>query len=71
MKKLLKKGIECRDFFWPMHKQQVFIKKKIFKKIKFPRAELLSKNGFYIPSGINITRKQMKYVAETINSIFS
>ena len=70
IKKLLKKGIQCRDFFWPMHKQKVFIKNKIFKKNKFPTADLLSKNGFYIPSGINITKKQMKYVADSINGVF-
>ena len=42
----------------------------MFKKEKFPVADFLSKNGFYIPSGIDITKKQMKHVAESINSIF-
>jgi hydroxymethylpyrimidine pyrophosphatase-like HAD family hydrolase len=57
MKQLLKIGIQCRDFFWPMHKQNIFIKKKIFKNKNFPVANFLSKNGFYIPAGIDITKK--------------
>jgi perosamine synthetase len=70
IKKLLKMGIQCRDFFWPMHKQKIFIKYKMFKKEKFPVADFLSKNGFYIPSGIDITKKQMKHVADSISSVF-
>jgi perosamine synthetase len=70
IKKLLKKGIQCRDFFWPMHKQKIYIKKKFFKNKNFPIANLLSKKGFYIPSGINITKKEIKYVAQSINNIF-
>ena len=70
IKKLLKMRIQCRDFFWPMHKQKIFIKHKIFKKGKFPVADFLSKNGFYIPSGIDITKRQMKHVAESINGVF-
>lgn len=69
IKKLLKMGIQCRDFFWPMHKQKVFIKHKIFNKEKYPVAEFLSKNGFYIPTGINISKKEMKYIANSINDI--
>jgi perosamine synthetase len=70
MKQLLKIGIQCRDFFWPMHKQKIFIKKNVFKDKNFPIANFLSKNGFYIPSGINIKKKEMEYVAKSINKIF-
>ena len=69
IKKLLKLGIQCRDFFWPMHKQKIFIQQKTFKKEKFPVANFFSKNGFYIPTGIDITKKQMIHVAKSINSI--
>jgi perosamine synthetase len=70
MTQLLKIGIQCRDFFWPMHKQKIFIKKNVFKDKNFPIANFLSKNGFYIPSGINIKKKEMEYVAKSINKIF-
>lgn len=70
IKKLLNKGIQCRDFFWPMHKQKIFKNLKQFKNKKFPIADLLSKNGFYIPTGMSITKKEIKYIATSINKIF-
>jgi perosamine synthetase len=70
IKKLLNKGIQCRDFFWPMHKQKIFKNLKQFKNKKFPIADLLSKNGFYIPTGMRITKKEIKYIATSINNIF-
>tara|TARA_B100000767_G_scaffold272918_1_gene301686 strand:- start:52 stop:1194 length:1143 start_codon:yes stop_codon:yes gene_type:complete len=66
-KKLFKKGIETRPFFWPMHKQDIFKKNNLFKNEKYPNAEYLSKNGFYIPTGIDLTKNQLKYIANTVN----
>ena len=66
-KKLFKKGIETRPFFWPMHKQDIFKKHNLFKNEKYPNAEYLSKNGFYIPTGIDLTKNQLKYIASTVN----
>ena len=68
-KKLFKKGIETRPFFWPMHKQDIFKKLNLFKNEKYPNAEYLSNNGFYIPTGIDLTKNQLKYVADTVNSL--
>ena len=45
-KKLLRKNIETRPFFWPMHKQNIFIKMGLFKGESYPIAENLTKNGF-------------------------
>ena len=71
LKKLLKKGIQTRPFFFPMHKQNIFKKIKIFNKTqKFPNAEYLSKNGFYLPSGLGIKNCEIDYVAESLNKIF-
>ena len=70
IKKLLNKGIQCKDFFWPMHRQKIFKKTMHFRNKKFPVADLLSKNGFYIPTGINITKKEIKYISTSINNIF-
>ena len=69
-KKLLKNGIQTRDFFHPMHKQKIFLKKKIFsKKISLPVSEYLSKNGFYLPSGLGITNKEIDLVSKKVNEI--
>ena len=68
-KKLLKYGIETRPFFWPMHKQDIFKKLKLFKNEKYPISEYLSNSGFYIPSSIDLTKNQLKYIVDTINFI--
>ena len=70
-KKLLSKKIETRPFFYPMHKQDIFIKKGYFKNEKYPCSEFLSSNGFYIPSGLNLTNNQLNYVADTINKLLT
>ncbi len=70
VKKLLKKNIQTRNFFYPMHKQKIFKSKKTFNKnLKFPISEYLSKNGFYLPSGLGITNKEINYTCKMINAI--
>ena len=68
-KKLFKKGIETRPFFWPMHKQDIFKKLNLFKNEKYPNSEYLSTNGFYIPTSIDLTKKQLRYIADTVNAV--
>lgn len=67
---LNKKGIDTRDFFIPMHKQPVFNRLGLFKKEKYPVAEYLSKHGFYIPSGPDISKKQLEYICNMIKDIY-
>tara|TARA_X000000950_G_scaffold102418_1_gene129415 strand:+ start:4200 stop:5333 length:1134 start_codon:yes stop_codon:yes gene_type:complete len=70
MKKLLKHGIDTRPFFLSMNKQNIFIKNKIFKKLKMPNSEYLSKNGFYLPSGLGLKNSEINYICEILNKIF-
>ena len=65
-RKLFKQGIETRPFFWPMHKQDAFKKKNYFKNISLPNSEFISKNGFYLPSGLGLTRLELKFVKDTV-----
>ena len=69
MNYLLKKGIQSRSFFWPMHKQKIFLKMKLFANEKHPNAEFLSKKGLYLPSGLGISNKQIDIVSKTTNEI--
>ena len=69
--KLLKINIDTRSFFWPMHKQDIFKKMGLFKKEKYPVSEFLSNNGFYIPSGINLSYAKLNYIANSINQLTS
>ena len=71
MKMLLKKNIETRPFFLPMNKQKIFMKMKLFNRIKAPNSEYLSKNGFYLPSGLGITNKQIDFVIKNLLKIIS
>ena len=70
MKKLLRKGIDTRPFFVPMHKQPIFIKNKTLKKkISFKNSEYISMNGFYLPSGLGVSNKQILYVCNELKKI--
>lgn len=69
MKRMLEKGIGTRPFFFPMHNQPVFIKMSLFSKEEFPNSELLYEKGFYIPSGLAITKEQMEKVSEVLHEV--
>ena len=70
IKKLLKHNIQTRNFFYPMHKQKIFKKMKLFtKRQKFPNSDYLSQNGFYLPSGLGITSIEIDFVAKTLLKI--
>ena len=70
VKKLLENNIQTRTFFFPMHKQKIFKKMKLFsKKQKFVNAEYLSKNGFYLPSGLGISNSEIDFVGKTLAKI--
>jgi len=70
-KELLKKKIETRPFFWPMHKQIIFKKLKIFGNEKYTNAEYLSNNGFYLPSGLNLKLNELKYIVKNVKKIIN
>ncbi len=70
VRKLSYFNIQTRNFFYPMHRQKIFMKMKIFKKnSKFINADYLSKNGFYLPSGLGISNKEIDYVGKTLLNI--
>ena len=68
--KLYKHNIQTRNFFYPMHKQKIFKKMQLFpKNTKFSNAEYLSKNGFYLPSGLGISNREIDFVGNTLKKI--
>jgi len=71
-KKLKENGIDTRAFFIPLHKQPMFKKKDPrFPDIKgkYPVAEWLSENGFYLPSTSTLKKRQIRKIAKTIKKI--
>ena len=72
VKILKKKVIETRNAFVPINKQKVLIKKyKAYKKYDCVNANYIMRNGFYLPSGNNITNKQIDKICKIISSIAS
>lgn len=68
---LAKKGIGTRTFFWPMHRQPIFIKMGLFKEENYPIADKIAKKGFYIPSGLGIEKKDIETVSKAINGLLN
>jgi perosamine synthetase len=70
MRRLAGEGIDCRPFFYPMHLQPVFQKMGLFKGELYPMSEMLAERGFYIPSGVALTEREMTQVSEAVHKIF-
>lgn len=68
-KLLAAEGIGSRTFFWCMHEQPVYQKKGMFINERYPDAEFLARRGFYVPSGLALTKQQMDRVLTGIKNI--
>jgi perosamine synthetase len=69
MKRMGARGIGTRAFFWPMHEQPVFRKMGLFNGVSCPAAERIARRGFYIPSGVALTRNQAEQVTEALRHV--
>ena len=63
--KLLNSGIQTRDFFYPLNKQDAFINYPFYNKV-YKNSEDLSKNGFYLPSFLGIKPSEIKIICEKL-----
>jgi len=70
MKKFAEAGIGTRPFFWGLHEQPVLKNYNINVQGSFPISEHMSRQGFYLPSGLAITESQINYVCDTLLKIF-
>lgn len=68
-KLLAEEGIGARTFFWCMHEQPVYRNQGLFLEETYPNAEYLARKGFYIPSGLALTRNQMDKVISAISKV--
>lgn len=62
--------IATRPFFWCMHEQPVFQAMGLFKNESYPHAENMARNGFYLPSGLGITKEELLRIAEVIKNAY-
>ncbi len=63
---LTENKIGTRPFFWAMHEQPVFKNMGLFKDEKYPVAEKLARNGFYLPSGLGLDSEDITYVSDLL-----
>ena len=66
MKRLGKRGIATRPFFWPMHEQPVLKRMGIAVGGAYPVAERLARRGFYLLSGLALGMDQIETVARIV-----
>jgi perosamine synthetase len=69
MARLAKLGIGTRPFFWPMHEQPVLRRMGLFSDERHPAAERIARRGFYIPSGMALSDKQMERSVVAVKDI--
>ena len=67
MRHLKKNNIESRAFFIPMHKQPLYKKDK---KESYPVSEFLGRNGLYLPSASQLSKKEKDRVIAAIKEFF-
>jgi perosamine synthetase len=70
MFRLSSAGIGTRPFFWPMHEQPVLQRMGFFSDVSCPVAERIARRGFYLPSGVALTRDQVETTASAVRSLF-
>ena len=61
LNRMLSDGIQCRPFFWPLHKQPAYLK-NYESSVTFENAEKTGFNGFYLPLGSHITKKKQRLI---------
>ena len=64
VKKLAEQGIDCRRFFYPLHKQPCFNGK--YEHLNLPNSDYAWNHWFYLPSGLTLTDKEIKWVCKSL-----
>lgn len=66
MQRLAEQGVGTRPFFWPIHEQPVFHKRNLFAGESYPVAESLARRGFYLPSGLGLSDRDLHQVVSVL-----
>lgn len=67
VKELAKKGIDCRRFFYPIHRQPCL--NFTYPIETFPIANDLWEYAFYLPSGLTLTENEVIYICHSLENI--
>jgi perosamine synthetase len=66
VKSMEEKNISCRRYFYPLHRQPCF--KGKYEYLSFPAADYFWEHYFYLPSGLTLTEKEIKYVCKSLKN---
>jgi len=69
MAALRENGVDTRSFFIPVHEQPVFAGVAPWRPSDFPISIELSRKGFYLPSGLALTKSQIGEVCRAVREI--
>ena len=69
MELMLNKDIQVRPFFLPLHKLPIF--KSYVGNQKFPVSENLAKKGVNLPSGVDLTKKDIEFVIKSLKQVLT
>lgn len=68
-RKLRVLGVETRPFFLGMHEQPALKRMNLFRDDKHPVSEKLSRQGFYLPSGLSLTKQDVDQIVAKFRSV--
>lgn len=66
---LLKEGVETRDGFIPFNMQKIFIESGLVTIEQCPVANTFAFDSFYLPTGPDISKNEMEFVADRLLNI--
>lgn len=70
-RKMLSRDIDTRAFFLGMHKQPALNELSLFCGETYPVTERISRKGFYLPSGLQMTETQQDAVCRALRDILA
>ncbi len=62
-------GIEVREAFVPINRQQVFLERGMVREGDCPNANRIMDTGFYLPSGLGLTEAQIDRVCGAVRGL--
>ena len=62
-------GVGSRPYFWSLHEQPILRDLKDISRKRCPVSENISRNGFYIPSGLALTADEIDKVTDSLIAI--
>ena len=66
---LRKQGVQCRDYFSPIHLQPYMVEKFGYKEGDFPVTENVAQQTIALPFFNNLKREQVKYVCDMLRKV--